>query len=276
MIGKGLNTADPNDDNGWFLDPTPNDNSEFDGFLVNAFTGDASLSSPAFNKTDLYSSVVGHLTHAMGMMGDSLIGWRSKTIDTAIPDTAEGGGVGTFWTFNGPSIRHLLTSNIDGVDSGQPYHSGGPGVDVPFNAFIYKGAEDLGNTRFASSQRTLVNETFALMFKDAYGYSTTNAAASGTFYSNLNQSTGVLTVRGGDFGYVMNNSSDTITISRSGSASPSALMSATTCPAPARSPAMATCPPGSHSTTSARSARSRSTPAPATTRSTSALSSACP
>src|SRR4029450_1341442 len=63
----------------------------------------------------------------------------------------------------------------------------------------------------------LVNKTFSLMFKDAYGYSSTDPAASGTFYSNLDQTSKHLTVRGGDFAPGQGNSNDNITISRSGS-----------------------------------------------------------
>lgn len=41
------------DGSGWFIDPTPNDNSEFAGAINNAFTGTAQAGSPAAGLSDL-------------------------------------------------------------------------------------------------------------------------------------------------------------------------------------------------------------------------------
>ena len=221
-INTGNNSANANDDNGWFLDPTPNDNSEFAGTITNAFAGDAQAGSPAAGKADFYTVVANEMTHAMGLIGSYTPLWASHTVNTGVTDTSEGQGTGSFWVFNGPSIKHLLTSDnggpalFGGLDTGMALHGAGPGVPVTYNGDTYVGAEDQGNAVFELGRRYLVNQTFSLMFKDAYGYATTDAAASGTFYSNLNQTSKVLTVRGGDFATGQANSSDTITISRSG------------------------------------------------------------
>jgi hypothetical protein len=209
-IGAGSGTTNGN---GWFLDPTPYDSSEFLGTVTNAFAGDALTSSPAAGKSDLYTVVALELTHCMGLSGNNLPGWANHTTDTTIPDTAEGGGVGTLWTFNGPSIKHLLTSNNGGPQGqnlGQAVHSAGP-ISVSVDGVIYEGAQDQGNAIYETGRRYLVNNVFALMFKDAYGYSSVDPAAFGTFYSTINSTTKALTVRGG-----ATFSADAISITRAG------------------------------------------------------------
>jgi hypothetical protein len=199
--------------NGWFLDPTPNESSEFQGTVNNAFAGNATPSGPASGKFDFYTIVALEITHCMGLFGNALPGWATHTFDTAISDTAEGGGVGKLWTFNGPSIKHLLTSNNagqGGQDFGQAIHSAGP-ITVNIGGEIYNGAQDQGNAVYEQSRRYLVSNVFALMFKDAYDYSTVNPATFGTFYSLLNTTTKRVLVRGGSA-----NSADTISITRSG------------------------------------------------------------
>ena len=141
--GAGKPTDCPTDDNGWFLDPTPYDNSEFMGNIVNAFSGDAQAGSPAFGRGDFFTVVAAEMAHTMGSMAITLTGWTQLTTDTGIADTAEGGGTGTFWTFNGPSIDHLLTSNNGGgggADWGSALHGAGPGVTVNFGGKSYIGA----------------------------------------------------------------------------------------------------------------------------------------
>src|SRR4051794_28295876 len=66
-MGKGNNSANVNDDNGWFLDPTPFDNSEFTGTIQNPFTGDAQSGSPALNRGDFFTVAGAEITHAMGL-----------------------------------------------------------------------------------------------------------------------------------------------------------------------------------------------------------------
>jgi hypothetical protein len=200
----------------WFIDPTPFDDSEFTGNIVNAFAADAQNGSPAANLADFYTVVASEMTHCMGQFGNALAGWANLTTNTGLHDNAT--GVGNLWVFRGPSIKHLMTSDNAGQqDLGAAVHTSESGNNnVNFGGDNYWGAEDQGNALFEMSRRYLVDYTSALMFKDAYAYSSTNPAQWGTFYSNLNQTTKVLTVRGGDFATGMANSSDTITISRSG------------------------------------------------------------
>jgi hypothetical protein len=209
-LGGGNGSADPNDDNGWFLDPTPAEHSEFLGSIQHAFAGDAQSGSPALGKSDFYTVVALELAHCMGLFGNALAGWHNRTTNTGITDTTAG-PPGFYWVFDGPSIKHLLTSNNAGTqDWGSAVHSAEGGANINFNNLNWRGTHDIGNAFYEGSRRYLVNNAFALMFKDAYGYLVNNPARDGTFYSVLNQTTGQVTVRGG-----AGNSADNIQIFRS-------------------------------------------------------------
>jgi hypothetical protein len=211
-IGRGddLDGDGKGDGGRWFLDPTPNDSSEFTGAIVNAFAGDAQSDpdasgvpqNPAFNKADLFTLVAAELTHLVGITSNRDTDFQRDRFhtDTRVPDSAEGGGTGTFWVFQGPSIQHLMTSNnggSDGHDKDRPVHSAGPGVPVFFGGQFYLGAEDTGNAGYELSRRYLVPNTMALILQDAYGYDITPPERFGTFYSTLNETTGELLVRDG-------------------------------------------------------------------------------
>ncbi len=208
-MGTG-NTSTTDPFKGWFIDTTPNESSEFLGSIQNAFTAGAGTGSPALSKGDFYTVVCAELAHSLGLF-NSLSGWTNRTTNTGIADTAEGGGVGTFYTFEGPSVKHLMTSN-NGGGGGQSFneaiHSAGP-ISITFNAETWTGTNDIGNAVYEFSTRYRPNHVFGLMFKDAYDYGTINPATNGSFYAHLG-STGVLTVRG------INSSDDVIDINLSG------------------------------------------------------------
>jgi hypothetical protein len=215
-MGRGSNGAG----SGWFFDPTPHESSEFVGNIVNAFSGDAQAGSPASGLGDFYTVVAAEIAHCLGLYGSVLPGWAARTTNTNIPDTAEAGlnntgSRGYFWTFQGPSIKHLLTSNNGGSGGsnwGSAVHAAGPGVNVPFGGDTYVGAQDIGNAVYEFSRRYIPNRTFSLMFKDAYNYSTEDPDQFGTFYAVYNETTRHILVRGGTG---VNN--DAISISVSGS-----------------------------------------------------------
>ena len=213
-MGAGNGSTNANDDNGWFLDPTPFDSSEFLGTIVNAFSANAHTGSPAASKRDFYTVVAAEMTHCMGMSSFNPPGWATYLTNTNIPDTAEGGGVGKFWVFNGPSIKHLLTSN-NGGPGGQErpvaVHAAGPNVPVPFGGDTYLGAQDHGNAVYELARRYNVSKVFSLMYKDAFDYATENPAKYGTYYSVLNETTKLITVRGGT-----GTNNDIINITRTG------------------------------------------------------------
>ena len=67
-IGRGGDTNNDNigDGAGWFLDPTPQEHSEFLGTINNAFSAQAQVGSPAAGLSDLYSIVLHEFGHALG------------------------------------------------------------------------------------------------------------------------------------------------------------------------------------------------------------------
>ncbi|HTK78649.1 MAG TPA: hypothetical protein VL371_25550, partial [Gemmataceae bacterium] len=225
-LGRGLDLDGDGlgDGAGWFLDPTPLDNSEFTGTIRNAFAGDAQGTSPAFNQIDLFTFVVSDLAVVMGLSGSPA---RFQTpdngstlTDTGIPDDAAGGGVGRYFVFDGPSVTHLMTSNLggpDGIDTGEAVHTADPGTSQPIsftsafrgNRQLF-GAEDVGNNQFERGRRYLVSDVMALILQDAYSYTIVRPQRFGTFYAVL-KDTGNLLIRGegGD-------SADDIVLSRAG------------------------------------------------------------
>ena len=195
---------------GWFIDPTPADDSEFTGSIVNAFSGDAQAGSPASGLGDFYTVAAAETTHVLGLFGNSLPLWSSKTTNTFVPDTAEGNGQGTFYVFRGNSIKHLLTSNNAGSQNwGSAIHAAGPGVTVNFAGDAYVGSQDIGNAIYEFSRRYKPNRAFALMFKDAFGYGTEDPSKWGTFYAMRDPTSGTINVRG-------TGGADHITVSVSG------------------------------------------------------------
>jgi hypothetical protein len=206
-MGAGDNDGNPNSDNGWFLDPTPFENSEFAGTITNAFAGDAQIGSPASGRGDFFTVVAAEMTHCMGLFGNALSGWSSHTSDTGIHDGVT--GVGNYWVFTGPSVRHLGTSDNAGTDDFHAFiHSAEADSNIDFGGTNYIGAQDQGNAFYELSRRYLINNTFALMFKDAYGYASVNPDRYGTFYVNFNETSRQLSVRGGE-----GNSDDIFTVS---------------------------------------------------------------
>lgn len=223
--GDGLGDGD-----GYFLDPTPFDNVEFDGPIQHAFTADASGTSPASGLIDFYTLVNLELTHVLGITsnGAALIQnpLNGQVVFTGIPDNAEAGGTGEYVVFDGPSVTHLMTSNNGGPapggsDTGALVHSAAendPAQPIAFNS-IFRGAVDLtgaddhGNAIFEGNRRYGNADYLALIIQDAYGATiATPTSIQGNFYQQLDTATGELIIRGGENGL----SDDVISIARIG------------------------------------------------------------
>lgn len=157
---------------GWFIDPTPNDNSEFAGAINNAFTGTAQVGSPAAGQSDLYSIVLAELTHNMGICnsgcGTSLYNAGGFTSDTGMVDDTPnlGPGPGNFFIFQGASIDALMTNNNGGAGGSavtNPLHTAQARTgnsSITFGGVTVFGADDNGNCCGPSapgSARTLVS-----------------------------------------------------------------------------------------------------------------------
>jgi hypothetical protein len=209
-MGGGNTDADPNNTNGWFMDPTPFDSSEFQGAIQNAFAGDAS-GGGAIGVGDFYTVVCAEMTHCMGEFPSSLTNWNSLNTNTGVADTTAGPGF--YYAFRGPSIKHLMTSDNGGFqDFGASVHSAEPVRSLVFAGDTYNATNDQGNAIYEFGRRYMVNQAFSLMFKDTYNYASVNPAqfSTGTMYSIRNSTTNAITVRG-------TSGVDTISITRTGS-----------------------------------------------------------
>lgn len=135
-IRRGNDTSNPpdgiGDGAGWYLDPLPGDNAEFEGTINNVFSGQATAGGPAAGLADLYSVVLHEFGHAFGITpgNDYLLqsgGHATLALDISnffVYDTdsnstnqtlnADGTITTTnparLWRFDGPSIHHLMTS----------------------------------------------------------------------------------------------------------------------------------------------------------------------
>jgi hypothetical protein len=216
------------DGGGWYLDPNPNDHSEFAGPIFNAFVGQATVGGAADNLNDLYSLVTIEMNHALGLTNFQDSGsprWRTNNpfiTNTGVADSID--NPGTLWTFSGgPSgVTALLTSNNGGPggnDTGLPLHVALPpqtNAGIPAG---FSGALDVGNasgTGFPNDLRFVPSLLSSLMLSDVYGYTLAAGGADvfGTMHALLNTTTNGLLVRGMTGN---NNSNDIINISRSGS-----------------------------------------------------------
>lgn len=220
--GNPVGFPDPDDSNGWYLDPNPNDHAEFNGALVNPYSGNATGAIGP----DFYSLAVAELTHVLGLISDmnnnggAWQGYRLESsgmaTNTTIPDNAD--GAGTFWAFDGPTIDHLMTSFNGGGTWGNIVHSAGPAGNINFSGRNWRGSASAGNGR-ANGGRTIPDFAMAHVLADAYGYSIKEPWEFDTFHYLLNRDSpanggGELRIRGGQVNTL---SGDVITLGTSGS-----------------------------------------------------------
>ncbi|MBC8108518.1 MAG: hypothetical protein H7Z14_18175 [Anaerolineae bacterium] len=204
-VGRGSITPDANDSNGWFFDPTPMDNAEFLSTINNPYNATATNTGQG---SDFFSVINAELAHCLGLISDrnnDSGNYGAYTLEditdvTGIMDNAEGGGVfGSFQVFNGPNIRHLMTTynsgDATGLSWGNVVHTAGGG-NINFAGVNWVGTQDEGNAIYNGAERTMPSFVVARILSDAYNYSMVDPATFATAYTVLNQSTGVLTVRG--------------------------------------------------------------------------------
>ena len=222
MIGRGADTTGALDNSknpigtggGYFLDPTPLDNSEFTGSISNAFAGYANATAsdgkadPASGQNDLYELVLHELGHAVGFADSADL--RAHETDTKAVDTISGirgtGTTGDLWRFDSASVQHLMTSFDSGGGSspnssnaGIGWHSAldGSSYKAP-DGTVYTADDELMSPYYAvGRQRRLISDPLALMLQDAYGYTIALPSTFATYYAVLNQQTGALFVTGG-------------------------------------------------------------------------------
>jgi len=224
------------DSDGWFIDPTPNDHSEFLGLadgtspnITNAFMLEATPGGPADNLNDLYSLVIHEMGHAVGFGSTAGSDFQTSGLftDTGIVDDSTTGNVANpnFYVFQGPSVNALLTAANLNSDAGTAVHTAGDranNVPVQFNGQNFYGTRDIMNRNgVTNDRRALISNKLALMLQDV-GYTINGLPEFDAHaYALLNETSGHLTIRGGRDDVVIGNvvqgsSDDTVIIDRFG------------------------------------------------------------
>ena len=196
--GNDANSDGVGDGVNWFLDSTPLDNSEYNnGSIINPF---AALPNPGSGiVADFMSLITIEMAHILGTSNNVGLAWRNNPFvtNTHQPDVRD--APGTLWTFDGPTISGLLTSNNGGgggTDTGLPVH-----VAYSPNQYFgptksYNGVADVGTAGGDAAIRYLPSKLMVHMLKDVYGYTIIEPETYGTFHAML-QSDGQLRIRGG-------------------------------------------------------------------------------
>lgn len=214
----------------WYLDPTPDDHSEFMGTLVHAFARNPTPSGPADDMRDLRTLLIHELGHTMGVSSGSDLMYSNPAItmtNTGIPDTSVGDeeADNSYWLFQGPSVNAVMTDFDIGGDnvSSAAGHVAMPlagNTPINFGGQLYYTSVDTMQPTSLSIRRILLSNKVGLMMNDM-GYDVVLPETFGTFHSVLDAATGLLTIQGGNDNTLINNvdqgaSSDTITLLRFG------------------------------------------------------------
>lgn len=211
----------------WYLDPTPDDHSEFMGALIHPYARNPTPAGPANGLRDLRTLLIHELGHTMGVSSGSPLMYSNANItmtNTGIPDTSVTASGNSYWLFQGPSLNAVMTDyDILGPVTSQAGHVAMPLTgNTPINVGgqLYYTAVDTMQPTSLSIRRILLTEKTALMMQDM-GYDVVMPATFGTFHSVLNSATGALTIQGGNDNTLINNvnqgdSADTIRVQRLG------------------------------------------------------------
>ena len=242
--GNDSNGDGVGDGVGWFLDPTPLDNSEYNnGAIINPFAALPNAGSGI--AADFMTLITVEMAHVLGVANNLPgLAWINNAFVANTHQADVRDSPGTLWTFDGPTISGLLTSNNGGgggTDTGLPVH-----VAYTPNQYFgptksYNGVADVGNAGGDAAIRYLPSKLMAHMLRDVYGYTIIEPENFGTFHAML-QSDGQLRIRGGLPIGLNFPSNDSIRVFASARTSTSTWISATTWQARGFP---ATCTPGS-------------------------------
>jgi hypothetical protein len=216
---------------GWFVDGTPYDNSEFQGGIINAYAAFATPDRPASRLDDLYTTVLQEMAHAMGFNTEDDELWRKTYGNHNLSDTGIGDTFapksndyqpipGTLWTYNSQNIQALYTSDNGGhEDRGFALHTAEPTAGNiythPPTGKVFYGVQDAGNAYSEPGVRYLVSRLDLELLNEVYGF-TVNLDGP-NFYAMYDPQTLAVNVHGGSHSQDIypsqnNPSNDTITV----------------------------------------------------------------
>jgi hypothetical protein len=181
---------------GWFFDPTPQDDFEFNT-LIAPFRADSTMTT-----VDFYRTIVHELGHAMGIAPNAGLALQSFLVDPGIADPND--AAADLLNFFGASVQTTLTTT-GGLHLFEGPAPGGLTTPVAPNDVMNPGRAT------TAGERGLISDTDAKLLADAYGYSINLPSKINTLYVNLSPA-GVLEVRG-----LPDNANDQIVIDNNGS-----------------------------------------------------------
>jgi hypothetical protein len=165
----GIVLDDAGGTRGWWFDPTPRDNAEFDT-PVNLFAATASAGAPV-GKNDFLTTVEHEIGHAIGFSLLESDGFRIRNFTNPLPPAAGP------YTFANAGVRATLSDDEGHTDS----------AAYP---------NDLMNAALPASMRRLISDLDARVLAAAFGYSITLPSTLQTFAVVYNTTTNALVVNG--------------------------------------------------------------------------------
>jgi hypothetical protein len=183
------------DDNGggggWYFDPVLGtsaipDDSEYTGW-INPFAADALVGA-----NDFYRTIVHELGHAMGISTNSTLRISNFLADSGVDDPNETDASTIRWIDFGFGEVGTMTE----AGGGHLYE--GPALPAQFINVVHP--DDLMNdgrtVATGINRRQLINDTHAMILREAYGYTVSNPSQHNTFHVNLNTQTNAVNIRG--------------------------------------------------------------------------------
>jgi hypothetical protein len=205
-LDRGTNGT-PN--NGFWIDPTPTEHSEYTDILSPA----AARPGPLVVGTDIYSTINAEIVHILGLFGPPAKlqnPANNSTVTRLATRDPQGNGSGFYYVFDGPSATHLLTSYDSGgggTDTGSATHTAAADVGNQPVAFTsafrgavqLRGSIDAGNAT-GGDTRVLASDNVANLLKDAFGYTVQLPSTIPGFTYNVGMTGRTLRVNGGPDG----------------------------------------------------------------------------
>jgi hypothetical protein len=205
-LDRGQN-GQPN--NGFWIDPTPTEHSEYTDILSPA----AARPGPLVVGTDIYSTINAEIVHILGLFGPPAKlqnPLNNSTVTRLATRDPQGNGSGFYYVFDGPSATHLLTSYDSGgggTDTGSATHTAAADAGNQPVAFTsafrgpvqLRGSIDAGNAT-GGDTRVLASDNVANLLKDAFGYEVRLPSTIPGFTYNVGMTGRTLRVNGGPDG----------------------------------------------------------------------------
>lgn len=205
-LDRGTN-GQPN--NGFWIDPTPTEHSEYTDILSPA----AARPGPLVVGTDIYSTINAEIVHILGLFGPPAKlqnPANNSTVTRLATRDPQGNGSGFYYVFDGPSATHLLTSYDSGgggTDTGSATHTAAAEAGNQPVAFTsafrgpvqLRGSVDAGNAT-GGDTRVLASDNVANLLKDAFGYEVRLPSTIPGFTYNVGMTGRTLRVNGGPDG----------------------------------------------------------------------------